>query len=260
MEPSQPPTAARKKRVSKPPQATPSPAPNGSLPAKSMDRADAVFKNFSVSRFPKGAKPASHVDPAHGPAAVHAAQRQIMTQQLNQLSAMDAPDGGMTLALPESEVKKLLPSLNADAATIELSDVLKIIAQHMRGTEFYANGNPVLNRLALRSRARELITAINQGATAAPPQHEAKAAPQPEEVKATPPSQKPKAAAPRQVERVKAASSPRKAMAAAPRQQQAKAAPRPQGVKAVPSPRKAKAGAARQHQAKAAPRLEGEGI
>jgi hypothetical protein len=165
-----------------------------------MDRADAVFKNFSVSRFAKGAKPASHVDPADGPAAVHSAQRRIMTQQLNRLSAMDAPDGGMTLALPESEVGKLLPSLNAKAATIELSDLLKIIAQHMRGTEFYANGNPVLNRLALRSRARELITAINQ---------EAIAAPQPEKVKAAPP--------------------PRKAKAAAPRQHQAKAAPRMEG-------------------------------
>jgi hypothetical protein len=163
-----------------------------------MDRADSVFKNFSVSGFPKGSKPASYVDPADGPAAVHSAQRRIMTQQLNRLSAMDAPDGGMTLALPESEVEKLLPSLNAKASTIELSDVLNIIAQHMRGTEFYANGNPVLNRLALRSRARELIAAINQEATAAPPQqHEAKAAPQPQEAKAAPPPQKAKAA-PRQ--------------------------------------------------------------
>jgi hypothetical protein len=195
-----------------------------------MDRADAVFKNFSVSKFPKGAKPASHVDPAEGPAAVHSAQRRIMSQQLSRLRAMDAPDGGMTLALPESEVGKLLPSLNSKAATIELSDLLKIIARHMRGTEFYANGNPVLNRLALRSRARELITAINQ---------EAIAAPQPAEGKAAPP--------------------PRKAKAAAPRQQQAKAAPQPAEGKAAPPPRKAKAAAPRRHQAKAAPRLEGEG-
>jgi hypothetical protein len=214
-----------------------------------MDRADAVFKNFSMSGFPKGSKPASYVDPAEGPAVVHSAQRRIMTQQLNRLSAMDAPDGGITLALPESEVEKLLPSLNAKAATIELSDVLKIIAQHMRGTEFYANGNPVLNRLALRSRARELITAINQGATAAPRQHEAKAAPQPQGVKAAPPPQKAKAAPP-----------PRKARAAAPRQHEAKAAPQPQEVRAAPPPRKARAAAPRQHQAKAAaPQQQGAG-
>ena len=185
-----------------------------------MDRADSVFKNFSVSGFPKGSKPASYVDPAHGPAAVHSAQRRIMTQQLNRLSAMDAPDGGMTLALPESEVEKLLPSLNAKTSTIELSDVLNIIAQHMRGAEFYANGNPVLNRLALRSRARELIAAINQEAKAAPQPQEAKAAPQPQEAKAAPPPQKAKAT---------------------PRQRQAKAAPRLEGAKAAPPPQKAKA-------------------
>jgi hypothetical protein len=199
-----------------------------------MDRANAVFKNFSVSGFPKGSRPASYVDPADGPAAVHSAQRRIMTEQLNRLSAMDAPDGGMSLALPESEVGKLLPSLNTKAASIELSDVLKVIAQHMRGTEFYTNGNPVLSRLALRSRARDLITAINQEAAAAPQRHEATAPPQPEGVKAAPPPQKVKAA---------------------PRQRQARAVPRPEEAKAAP-PQKAKA-APRQHQAKAALRQRG---
>ena len=159
-----------------------------------------------------------------------------MTQQLNRLSAMDAPDGGMTLALPESEVEKLLPSLNAKAATIELSDVLNIIALHMRGTEFYANGNPVLNRLALRSRARELIAAMKQEATAALQPHEAKAAPQPQGAEAAAPPQKTKPTAPRQ--------------------RQARAAPRLEGAKAVAPPQKAKA-APRQHQAKAAPRQRG---
>jgi hypothetical protein len=167
-----------------------------------------------------------------------------MTQQLNRLSVMDAPDGGMTLALPESEVEKLLPSLNAKASTIELSDVLNIIAQHMRGTEFYANGNPVLNRLALRSRAREFIMAMKQEAIAAPPPPEAKAAPPPQKAKAAPRHQQAKAAS--QLEEAKAA----------PRQQQAKAAQQPQGAKAAAPPQKAKA-APRQHQAKAAPRQQG---
>lgn len=178
-----------------------------------------------------------------------------MKQQLNRLSATNAPDGGMTLALPESEVGKLLPSLNAKAATIGLGDVLNIIAQHMRGTEFYANGNPVLNRLALRSRARELIMEINQEVTAAPPQHETKAAPQPQETKAAPP-QKAKAATPRQHQ---AKAAPRLEEAkAAPRQRQAKAAPRLERAKAAPPPQKAKA-APRQRQAKAAPRQQGAG-
>ncbi len=187
-----------------------------------MDRADSVFKNFSVSGFPKGSKPASYVDPADGPAAVHSAQRRIMTQQLNRLSAMDSPDGGgMTLALPESAVEKLLPSLNAKASTIELSDVLNIIAQHMRGTEFYANGNPVLNRLALRSRARELIAAMKQEATAAPQPQEGKAAPQPQKAKAAASRQR-QAKAPPRLEEAKAAAS---------RQRQAKAAPRQRGAR-----------------------------
>jgi hypothetical protein len=197
VEQSQPPPAARRTRASRAPQAARSEALNGSLPAKSMDRADSAFENFSMSGFPKGSKPASYIDSADGPVAVHSAQRRIMSQQLNRLRATDTSDGGMTLALPESEVEKLLPSLNTKASTIELSDVLNFIAQHMRGTEFYANGNPVLNRLALRSRAQELIAAMKQEATADPPPHEAKAAPQTQRAKAAP-RQRGAQAAPRQ--------------------------------------------------------------
>jgi hypothetical protein len=235
-----------------------------------MDRADSVFKNFSVSGFPKGSKPASYVDPADGPAAVHSAQRRIITQQLNRLSAMDAPDGGMTLALPESEVEKILPSLNTEAATIELSDVLNIVARQMRGTEFYANGNPVLNRLALRSRARALIAAMKQEATAVPQQHEAtaaapmaEAAPQPRPSKAAAPRQHQAKAAARPEEakpappppKAKAAPPPPKAKATPPR---AKPAPPPPKAKAAPPPPKAKP-APRQQQAKAASRQKGAG-
>jgi len=110
-----------------------------------------------------------------------------MTQQLNRLSAMDSTGGGLTLALPESEVEKLLPSLNTNASTIELSDVLNIIAQHMRGNEFYASGNPVLNRLALQSRARELMRALTPETVSQP--HE------PETYRAATPGEGPPAAA-----------------------------------------------------------------
>jgi hypothetical protein len=173
-----------------------------------MDKADAAFKNFSASGFPKGTRPAGYVDLADGPAAVHSAQKRVMKEQLNRLKAMDAPDVGMTLALPESEVAKLLPSLNTKAATIELSDVVNVIAQHMRGTEFYANGNPVLNRLALQSRARELIAVINHEATPAKPPG-AKTAPKPQGVKAPPKPRTAKAAAPAR-RTARAAASPRR--------------------------------------------------
>jgi hypothetical protein len=180
---------------------------NGAVPAKSMDKADAAFKHFNASGFPKGAKPPSYVDPADGPAAVRSVQKRIMREQLSRLKAMDAPDVGMTLALPASEVAKLLPSLNSKAATIELSDVVNVIAQHMRGTEFYANGNPVLNRLALRSRARELIAVINQDAAAAQPRP--KAAPKPQGSKTPEARRSARAAAPPR-RTARAAASPRR--------------------------------------------------
>jgi hypothetical protein len=127
-----------------------------------MDRADAVFENFSVSGFSSGSKPASYVEAADGPAAVHAAQRRMMTQQLDRLGAVGTSSRGITLALPESDVAALVPSLNANNGTVELTDVLNIIAKYMGGTEFYATGDPVLNRLALQTRAAELIAAFKE--------------------------------------------------------------------------------------------------
>jgi hypothetical protein len=165
-------------RSSKPPKATSTPVPDGSLPAKSIDSADAAFKNFSLSKFPNGAKSASYVDSTDDPAVVQSAQRRIITQQLNRLNTVGSPGRGISLALPKSVVEALLPSLKEEASTIELSDVLKVIVQHMRGTELYANGNPVLNRLALRSRARELVAAIARQSAAEP--HEAETAPDPQ--------------------------------------------------------------------------------
>jgi hypothetical protein len=161
MEQSQPP-AARKPRVSKSRPKPRTPAPAKPWPVKSKDKAEDVFKDFSLSGFAKDAKPASYVNPADGPAAAHVAQRRIITEHLNRLSAQETPSGGMTLALPAAEIEKLLPSLNAKAATIDLGDVLNVIGQQMRGTEFYAAGNPVLNRVALQARARALITAMRQ--------------------------------------------------------------------------------------------------
>jgi hypothetical protein len=147
-----------------PSESTPSPDPSESLPSTSMDRADSVFENFSVSGFSRGSKPASYVEGADGPAAVRSAQRRMMTQQLDRLSAAGIRGGGITVALPESDVATLLPSLNANNGTVELTDVLSVIAQYMRGTEFYATGHPVLNRLALQTRASELIAALKEEA------------------------------------------------------------------------------------------------
>jgi hypothetical protein len=149
---------------------------------------------------------------------------------------MDGSAGGLTLALPESAVATLLPSLNADASTVELSDVLKIIAQYTRATEFYTNGNPVLNRVAVQSRVRELIAAVTQDATAAPQQdggrtdpqsQDAKAAPRPQKVNAT---RRKQAVAEPQAQAAKVAARQRRAKAG-PRPHAAKASPRQQGVR-----------------------------
>jgi hypothetical protein len=122
-------------------------------------RAKSAFRNFSASRF-AGQPPANYV-PAEGtPAEV---QRKVITQHLNNLSEADTANRAMTLALPEASIRKLLPSFDAQAGTIELSDVITLIAKNMRGTEFYTNGNPTLNRLALQSQVRQIIASIRQG-------------------------------------------------------------------------------------------------
>jgi hypothetical protein len=145
-----------------PSDATTSPTLSGSLSSASMDRADSVFENFSVSGFSRGSRPASYVEAGDGPAAVHAVQRRMMTRQLDRLGAVGTSGAGITLALPESDVATLVPSLNANNGTVELTDVLNIIARYMRGTEFYATGHPVLSRLDLQTRAAELVAAFKE--------------------------------------------------------------------------------------------------
>jgi hypothetical protein len=60
-------------------------------------------------------------------------------------------------------IRKLLPSLDENSATVELGDVLNVIGRQLKGTEFYANGNPVVARLALQERTRQLIAILQQG-------------------------------------------------------------------------------------------------
>jgi hypothetical protein len=149
------------------PSGTASTTTDGLIPARSVDRADSVFRSFSASRFPKGDESASYVNPAKGTTA-QSVQREVIAEQLSRLSAKDTANVGMTLALPRSAVEKLLPSINERTSTLELSDVLQIVTQHLRGTEFYANGNPALNRLALQARAREIVADIAQQADRPP--------------------------------------------------------------------------------------------
>jgi hypothetical protein len=139
------------------------------LPAKYWNKAGKAFEKFSLSRFTQDSRPATYVPrlKENDPQAVHDVQRELITQRIKALPNADALTPGMTLALTPAEMEKLLPSFDKDAGTIELSELLALLGQKMKGTEFYANGNPTLNRLALQSKyraqARAIIDAIQQG-------------------------------------------------------------------------------------------------
>ena len=92
------------------------------------------------------------------------AQQRIISQHIDNLNNADAPTRAMSIALPDGTIKQLLPSFNAKAGTLDLGEVMSLIQQNTRGTEFYANGNPTLNRLAIQSQVQQIIDSVKQGA------------------------------------------------------------------------------------------------
>ncbi len=142
------------------------------LPAKSLAKADKVFENFSLSKFPKRSTPPNYVvgdkhktsPAAHRvPSAqeVQHCQRKLIEQHLKKLRKMDSPNRGMALSLSRSDMNAFFPSYNEKKRTLELSDVMKLISRNVRGTEFYAKGNPVLNRLALKAQVQQIMAGGN---------------------------------------------------------------------------------------------------
>lgn len=123
---------------------------------KSLAKAKAAFANFSLSKFPKGQTPATHVASGQTAAQVH---RDAVSTHL-----ADAPlNGTMSFALTATALKSLLPSYDATKGTVSLDDVINALHGNMRGKEFYANGNPTLNRLAVQSQAQDIIASIIAG-------------------------------------------------------------------------------------------------
>lgn len=139
------------------------------LPAKSLKKAASAFKNFSPSRFKEGATPSNYVSPSQAkvPAAVHAVQRKSIAWRVTALAAAPPANPGMSVALPEALLTALLPSFDAAAGTVNLTELLGVLRQRMRGTEFYANGNPTLTRVVqdsqLLSQVQGFIEAIKTG-------------------------------------------------------------------------------------------------
>lgn len=123
---------------------------------KSLAKAKEAFANFSLSKFPKGETPATHVAPGKNVTDV---QRDVVSTQL----AATPPNGTMSIALTPTALKSLLPSYDPKKGTVDLGDVIKALESHMRGNEFYANGNPTLRRLAVQSRAADIMASILEG-------------------------------------------------------------------------------------------------
>jgi hypothetical protein len=127
------------------------------LPAKSHAKANSAFKNFSLSKFAGNPTPSNHVPAGEKVVEV---QRKVITQRVRTLSQAGTSNQAMTIAFPPATIQKLLPSFNARAATVDLNDVMTLIAKNMHGTEFYSSGNPTLNRLALQAQVRQIIDTI----------------------------------------------------------------------------------------------------
>jgi hypothetical protein len=130
------------------------------LPAASVAKAKKAFKSFSLSKFAGSGMPSNYVAAGQSPTDV---QRQMIAQHIENLNDVDSPARGITIALPDDVIKKLLPSFNVKARTIDLDDVIGLIQQNMKGTEFYANGNPTLNRLAIQTEAQQIVDNIKKG-------------------------------------------------------------------------------------------------
>jgi hypothetical protein len=129
------------------------------VPATSVANAKKAFNSFTLSKFAGNGTPSNYVAAGQSPAE---AQRAKISQHLDNLSNADAPPRAMTIALPDAKLRQLLPSFNAKAGTIDLGELMSLIQQNIKGTEFYANGNPTLNRLAIQSQVQQVIDSIKQ--------------------------------------------------------------------------------------------------
>jgi len=143
------------------PKTSTAPALTRTVSAASIAKSKKVFENFSLSKFAGSSLPSHYVAPGQSPAE---AQRKNISRHLETMNNTGAPTRAMTIALPDATLKQLLPSLNTKAGTIDLADVLSLIQKNMGGTEFYANGNPTLNRIAVQAKVQQIINSVKQGA------------------------------------------------------------------------------------------------
>jgi len=133
------------------------------VPGTSLSKAQTAFRNFSLSRFPDASSaPSSLVGSGQ---QVSAVQRQ---SQINHLKSLDASGRKLRIALSDSELKQYLPSY--DGKTVVLQELMDVIQEKMRGTEFYVAGNPTFVRLAVQSQAADIIQTIKSGSNGNKPE------------------------------------------------------------------------------------------
>jgi hypothetical protein len=140
------------------------------VPAKSVQSAANKFSNFTLSRFDDKTRSQQRFvapDQAKQVDAVQKLQRQVMHENIKTLHANDT-NVGMTLGLPTATLKRLCPSYNAEAGTVDLTELLTVLRQRMSGTDFYTAGAPPLIQSAEQSRlqtqVKSIIQSIKKGA------------------------------------------------------------------------------------------------
>src|SRR5690348_7739598 len=100
-------------------------------PQASIEKAEKIFRNFSLSKHAKGSLSTNHVGEGleKDRSAVHAVQKRVISRTLRTLNDSSPTTQGMTLDLPVEQIKKLLPSYDEQAHTVQLSEVLGLLTK-----------------------------------------------------------------------------------------------------------------------------------
>src|SRR5260370_24064894 len=129
-------------------------------PIKSIAKAKVAFRNFNLSKFASTSTPPTYVASGENAAT---AQIRVISQNIDNLSAVETSNRAMTVALTSADIAQL-PSFDPQKGTVDLSDRMTWIQKSKSGTEFYARGNPILNRLSVQLAADQIISDIKGGA------------------------------------------------------------------------------------------------
>ncbi len=154
------PTAARAMPSGKSTVSPVTPGRTLGTPIKSIAKAKVAFRNFNLSKFASTSTPPNYVASGENAAT---AQIRVISQSIDNPSAVETSNRAMTVALTNADITQL-PSFDPKKGTVDLSDLMNWIQKSMSGTEFYARGNPILNRLSVQLAADQIINDIKGGA------------------------------------------------------------------------------------------------